>query len=135
MFTGDNVLGHGTAVFEDLATYMDSLQKMQHEFSGRAYPGHGAVVEDGKAKIQEYIRHRQQREEQVVELLGKSSGEGKQGWGSMEMVKVIYKDVPENLHVPAEMGVVQVLKKLEKEGRVGYDSDGEIWFLSSKPTL
>ena len=53
MFTGDNVLGHGTAVFEDLSAYMDSLDRMQHQFAGRAYPGHGAIIEDGKTKIQE----------------------------------------------------------------------------------
>lgn len=40
MFTGDNVLGHGTAVFEDLAVYLDSLSRMQEQFHGRAYPGH-----------------------------------------------------------------------------------------------
>ena len=40
MFTGDNVLGHGTAVFEDLAMYLDSLSRMREQFDGRAYPGH-----------------------------------------------------------------------------------------------
>jgi ribonuclease/clavin/mitogillin len=116
MFTGDNVLGHGTAVFEDLATYLQSLEHMGTKFSGRAYPGHGDVIEDGKAKIKEYISHRKQREGQVLEVLGQAKGE--QGSSSMEIVKVVYVDYPENLHVPAEMGVVQVLKKLEMDGRV-----------------
>ena len=40
MFTGDNVLGHGTAVFEELAVYLDSLSRMREQFRGRAYPGH-----------------------------------------------------------------------------------------------
>lgn len=40
MFTGDNILGHGTAVFEDLAVYLDSLSCMRGQFHGRAYPGH-----------------------------------------------------------------------------------------------
>ncbi len=40
MFTGDNVLGHGTAVFEDLAVYLNSLSRMREQFQGRAYPGH-----------------------------------------------------------------------------------------------
>lgn len=70
MFTGDNVLGHGTAVFEDLAAYMDSLNLMSKEFGGRAYPGHGAVIQDGKAKISEYIKHRKERERQYLEVLG-----------------------------------------------------------------
>ncbi|TIA55729.1 Metallo-hydrolase/oxidoreductase [Aureobasidium pullulans] len=135
MFTGDNVLGQGTAVFEDLSAYMDSLQKMQHEFSGQAYPGHGPVIENGKAKIQEYIRHRQEREGQIVDVLGREVEGGKKGWQSMDLVRVIYKGYPENLHAPAERGVLQVLEKLKKEGRVGVHEDEGAWFLQSKPAL
>lgn len=137
MFTGDNVLGHGTAVFEDLPAYIKSLQGMQQAFSGRAYPGHGDVIEDGKAKITEYIAHRQQREDQILDVLKQSRETGKpaaKGWASMEMVKVIYKDYPENLHAPAEGGVLQVLKKLEGEGRVR-KVDGSRWDLGSKAAL
>jgi ribonuclease/clavin/mitogillin len=133
MFTGDNVLGQGTAVFEDLAAYMSSLQKMQHEFTGRAYPGHGPVIDDGKAKIQEYIRHRQEREGQIVEVLGRETEQEKNGWQSMDLVRVIYKGYPENLHAPAERGVLQVLEKLKKEGKVN-EAEGA-WFLQSKPAL
>ncbi|KOS23449.1 Beta-lactamase-like protein 2 [Escovopsis weberi] len=51
MFTADNVLGYGTAIFEDLATYIGSLGKMLPLFKGRAYPGHGPVVENGPERI------------------------------------------------------------------------------------
>lgn len=114
MFTGDNVLGHGTAVFEDLATYLDSLHRMREQFKGRAYPGHGAVVEDGPAKIGEYISHRQQREEEILQALRKAD----RAATPTEIVKVVYKDVPENLHAPAAGGVVQVLRKLDGEGKI-----------------
>ena len=135
MFTGDNVLGQGTAVFEDLKTYMDSLDKMQHQFNGRAYPGHGPVIEDGKAKVQEYIKHRKEREEQVLSVLRGRSGSGAESWGSMDMVKVIYKDYPEHLHTPAEGSLLQVLQKLKKDGRVvQVDEDGP-WSLTSKSAL
>ena len=135
MFTGDNVLGHGTAVFEDLATYIDSLERMQHQFSGRAYPAHGAVVDDGRAKIREYISHRKQREDEILAVLTQKppNGDG-QGWGSMGIVKVVYKGYPENLHGPAEGGVVQVLKKLEGEGRVRKVGEGK-WEMSSRSAL
>jgi ribonuclease/clavin/mitogillin len=123
MFTGDNVLGHGTAVFEDLATYLSSLEKMTSIFTGRAYPGHGPVIENGPSKILEYIRHRKMREDQVIQVLKSSNslvdGDGKTGeWTSMEIVRIIYKDVPENLHLPANSGVVQILRKLVKEDNV-----------------
>ncbi|KAF2155011.1 metallo-beta-lactamase superfamily protein [Myriangium duriaei CBS 260.36] len=133
MFTGDNVLGQGTAVFEDLKTYMDSLEKMQSAFSGRAYPGHGPVLEDGKAKVQEYIKHRMEREQQILGVLNDQPHDRDEGWTSMEMVKVIYKDYPEHLHGPAEGSVMHVLKKLEREGRA--TQDGKLWSLVSKERL
>ena len=149
MFTGDNVLGHGTAVFEDLGTYMRSLEGMRAEFKdggdgdgvpSRAYPGHGAVIEDGKKKIGEYIAHRKMREEEILGVLGSAGGltaPSGRGKTPMELVKVIYRDVPENLHVPAAGGVVQVLRKLEGEGKVSRrnDDSGERWVLVEKATL
>jgi ribonuclease/clavin/mitogillin len=131
MFTGDNVLGHGTAVFEDLTSYLTSLERMRSLFGGRAYPGHGAVIEDGKAKISDYIRHRQLREDQVVQVL-KSRGDG-EGWSSMEIVKVIYRDVPETLHLPAHGGIMQVLGKLDGEEKIE-EVDGK-WRVKGRSAL
>ena len=129
MFTGDNVLGHGTAVFEDLAVYLDSLGQMSRQFGGRIYPGHGAHVEDGPAKIAEYIAHRQQRQEEILQALKASDGETT----PMGLVKVVYNDVPETLHGPAAGGVVQVLRKLEGEGMV-VENEGR-WCISKKSAL
>lgn len=142
MFTGDNVLGQGTAVFEDLPTYLSSLEAMEREFDGRAYPGHGPVLEDGRAKVREYIRHRAEREEQVLEVLrgraedggGTGGGDGEEGWETMQIVRVVYKGYPENLHLPAKGGVLQVLDKMEKEGKV-VRGQGERWRLASKAAL
>jgi ribonuclease/clavin/mitogillin len=128
MFTADNVLGQGTAVFEDLASYMKSLDSMREQFKGRAYPGHGPVIEDGHAKIQEYIKHRKQREKQVLDVL--KDGER----GSKDVVKVIYKDYPESLWEPAERGILQILEKLKGEGKVGVGG-GEVWSISGKSSL
>ncbi|KAK0610447.1 putative metallo-beta-lactamase domain protein [Bombardia bombarda] len=136
MFTGDNVLGHGTAVFEDLRTYLDSLESMKRLFRGRAYPGHGPVLPDGPAKIAEYIQHRRRREDQVVQNLRseKADGSREAGWTTMELVRVIYEDVPESLHPAAAGGLVQILQKLHKEGKVSLD-DGDKWRLADRSAL
>ena len=143
MFTGDNVLGVGTTNFEDLLTYVQSLEKMRGQFRGRAYPGHGPVIEDGPSKILEYIRHRQQRENQVIQVLKSSrsspgteaNADAVYNWTSKEIVKIIYKDVPENLHMAANGGVVQVLHKLEEEEKVVEDSKTGRWRLRNRAAL
>ncbi|KAK3305536.1 beta-lactamase-like protein [Chaetomium strumarium] len=152
LFTGDNVLGHGTAVFEDLGAYMASLEKMKSLFrgtgTGTAYPGHGPVIPDGPGKIAEYIRHRGQREQQVVQALltprpgnegtpavvEAESGKGS-AWTVMDLVKVIYRDVPESLHPAAAGGIMQILQKLQREGKVSEVVDGDEvkWRLGGRP--
>ncbi|KAI0418157.1 metallo-beta-lactamase superfamily protein [Xylaria grammica] len=142
LFTGDNVLGHGTAVFEDLGIYLRSLAKMEKLVSGRAYPGHGPVLPEAPAKIAEYISHRHQRELQVIETLGSakdaSSTSGDAGaasaWTPMELVKIIYRDVPEELHIPASYGVILILKKLLAEDKV-VPEQGDRWRLKERPNL
>jgi ribonuclease/clavin/mitogillin len=130
LFTGDNVLGHGTTVFKDLKEYMESLQKMLELRPRRLYPAHGQIVEDGVGKIREYMVHRQRREAQIVGNLMKV-GVGEKV-SSMELVKRIYADVDEGLYLAAEGGVVQVLEKLEKEGKVGkVEGDSTKWFLKA----
>jgi ribonuclease/clavin/mitogillin len=132
MFTADNVLGQGTAVFEDLAAYMKSLDSMSKQFKGRAYPGHGPVIEDGYAKILEYITHRKQREKQVLDVLAQPKDAD---WTSREIVEVIYKDYPESLWDPAELGILKILDKLQEESRVVRDEEKSTWSLNGKSSL
>lgn len=145
VFTGDNVLGHGTAVYEDLGVYLQTLGKMEKLVAGRGYPGHGVVIPEARVKIAEYISHRQQRETQVLQTLASpkkgyqgstSNGaiEPDDGWMPMELVKVIYRDVPENLHLPALGGIMQILGKLQAEDKVTV-GDGEKWRLTRRSSL
>jgi endoribonuclease LACTB2 len=81
MFTADNVLGHGTAVFEDLMQYLNSIKLMKSRVvdaisarggesaTKRAYPGHGQYIDDAVSKFDEYIAHRRMREEEALNVL------------------------------------------------------------------
>ncbi|KAI5117788.1 hypothetical protein M0805_002175 [Coniferiporia weirii] len=149
LFSADSVLGQGTAVFEDLSAYVGSLQRVlarrddasaDADF-GLVYPGHGPVVGDGPALIATYIRHRMEREAQIVAVLAGPPAAPKEGdvypptrtiWG---IVAEIYKDYPENLWLPAAHGVGLHLKKLEDEGRaqcLGGEGVNQRWALVSK---
>ncbi|KAK4511997.1 NodB homology domain-containing protein [Mucor velutinosus] len=116
LFTADCVLGQGTAVFDDLSEYIAGLQRLVTFQPKQLYPGHGPVVEQGTAKIQEYVDHRLEREQQVVQLLTKE-GTLEQGWTPMEIVETLYKGYPESLHIPAARGIVLHLHKLNKDGK------------------
>ncbi|KAF8424064.1 beta-lactamase-like protein [Tirmania nivea] len=136
LFTGDNVLGHGTTVFEELASYMSSLRRMREipGLSGRGYPGHGDVLADVKDVMKGYIEHRMARERQVLMVMkeGHPLG-GDDAMTAMEIVQVIYKGVPRELWPAAAMGMVLILEKLEKERRVV--REGERWVLSERAGL
>jgi glyoxylase-like metal-dependent hydrolase (beta-lactamase superfamily II) len=116
LFTGDAVLGRGTSVIDppegDLAHYLRSLQRMRDLVPRTIFPGHGPVVLDAIAKLDEYLEHRAMREEQV--LAGLSDGPHT----PEELVPAIYDDHPNELHALAARSVLAHLLKLEAEGRV-----------------
>ena len=132
LFTADTVLGHGTAVFEDLGAYMRSLRRMVAlcaEPDGAyevAYPGHGPVAKDGLEKVQTYLRHRVEREEQIVRVLEQPALQC-DGWSVEAIVATIYARYPKELWGPAGHNVTLHLNKLEGDGRV--KKLGDSWVL------
>jgi len=125
LFTGDLVLGAGTTVVPEegggLIDYMASLRKLLPLDLAVIYPAHGPAIRDPYKKLNDYIAHRELREQQILDAM-KS--------GLMEipaMVKRIYTDVPEFLHGAAGNSVLSHLNKLLQEGIVR--QEGERWML------
>ena len=115
LFSGDNVLGVGTTVIPnqngDLAQYLRSLETLLELAPRRIYPAHGPVIDDGVAKLREYIAHRHERERQILAVLERGPS------GVMEIVRTVYAAYPEALHAAAAQSTTQHLRKLEREGR------------------
>ncbi|EPQ58686.1 Metallo-hydrolase/oxidoreductase [Gloeophyllum trabeum ATCC 11539] len=142
VFTADTVLGQGTAVFEDLSTYISSLQSLaayKDKEPGKRdyallYPGHGPVVKEGLKTISTYIQHRLERESQIVQVLQSPAPDNAEVWTPWTIVSKIYAAYPESLWLPASHGVILHLRKLEKDGKVrflgGEGKDGR-WQLST----
>ncbi|XP_013181284.1 PREDICTED: beta-lactamase-like protein 2 homolog [Papilio xuthus] len=123
MFSGDCILGEGTAVFEDLYTYMKSLNKILDLNPNVIYPGHGNIVEDPIEKIEYYIAHRNLRENQILETLKENANKQ---LTEMDLVRIIYTETPEHLWPAAAYNVNHHLKKLTKENKLKeIEVDGE----------
>ena len=123
LFAGDNVLGVGTAAISppphgDMAEYIRSLRKMQALEPALLAPGHGPVVKEPHRKIQELIDHRQQREDQIVGLLG----QGKHSVKSL--LKAIYPELDKRLMNMAQGQVLSHLHKLQSEGKLKLEGKG-----------
>lgn len=92
---------------------MKSLHKILDLNASVIYPAHGNIINDPSPKIQYYIDHRNQREKQILEVLRKSPH---CNFIEMEIVEIIYKETPKELHLAAAYNVNHHLKKLVKDG-------------------
>ena len=116
LFSGDNILGYGTAVIHppdgNMTDYMKTLERLLGFDISLILPGHGPLIGKPEAKIREYIKHRLEREQQVIAAL-------KAGRDSIgDITQTIYVDVSAVLQRVAEFSVQAHLEKLMREGRV-----------------
>lgn len=116
LFSGDNILGYGTAVIHppdgNMTDYLKSLERLLGFDISLILPGHGPLVGKPEAKIREYIKHRMEREQQVLAALRS----GRQTIG--DITQLIYKDMSAALQRVAEFSVQAHLEKLMRDGRV-----------------
>jgi glyoxylase-like metal-dependent hydrolase (beta-lactamase superfamily II)/8-oxo-dGTP pyrophosphatase MutT (NUDIX family) len=122
LLTGDCVVGFGTVVIAppegDMNDYLASLRRyLELPRLTALMPGHGPVIADARGRIEEYIAHRRDREEQIL-------GAMRTGASAIpQIVKLVYSDAPEALRQLAELSVLAHLEKLEGEGRVARASN------------
>jgi glyoxylase-like metal-dependent hydrolase (beta-lactamase superfamily II) len=120
-FTGDLILGEGSTIVGprgmggSLGDYMRSLERLRELDLVRLYPGHGPVIEDPAAKIDEYVEHRMMRERRLVAALDR--GERSRA----ALLVEVWDDVPEELRGAAAVAMEAHLEKLEEEGRLPSD--------------
>jgi ribonuclease/clavin/mitogillin len=117
LLTGDCVVGFGTVVIAppegNMNDYLASLRRyLELPRLTALMPGHGPVIADAQGRIEEYIVHRRDREEQIVGAVAAGAS------AIPQIVKAVYTDVPEAMHQLAELSVLAHLEKLEGEGRV-----------------
>jgi glyoxylase-like metal-dependent hydrolase (beta-lactamase superfamily II) len=116
LFTGDAVLGEGTAfLFPEpgaLGAYLRALEHLRALDAQVICPGHGEIVRDPRAKLDEYLAHRLDREARLVAGLA----EGRRSVD--ELLDAAWDDVPEGLRPVAAVTLATHLDKLDDEGRL-----------------
>lgn len=116
VLTGDHVLGRGTSVVAwpdgDMGAYLDSLARLGSLGASVLYPGHGPPLDDPAGTVAEYLAHRHEREQQVLDALESGAAT------PAEVVANVYADVDPVLHPVAERSVRAHLDKLVREGVV-----------------
>ncbi|CDS10129.1 hypothetical protein LRAMOSA02806 [Lichtheimia ramosa] len=115
MFAGDCVLGHGTVTFDDLTTYLQTLDRLLAFEPHHLYPGHGPVVEDGVAKIHEYIDFRRQRENEILDLI---LSDRSKPWTPLEIGSILRDKKPGDLQPAYLRGIALHVMKLESDGKL-----------------
>jgi ribonuclease/clavin/mitogillin len=116
LITGDLIAGFGTIVIDPpeghMATYFDSLRRMEALPVTALFPAHGPVMANAKAKIQQYLDHRMQRESNILAAWQRGHRE------PSAIVKEVYTDVAPAMHGLAERSVIAHLEKLREEGKL-----------------
>lgn len=114
--SGDAVLGEGSVfIFPDpgaLAGYLQGLERLRsHDLTVLA-PGHGPLVHDARAKLDEYVSHRLERERRLVAALqaGKRTVE--------DLLDDVWDDAPAVLRPAAAVTLAAHLDKLADEDRL-----------------
>jgi glyoxylase-like metal-dependent hydrolase (beta-lactamase superfamily II) len=125
MFTGDNVLGHGTAAVEQLSIWMDSLRAMRSHNCTLGYPAHGSVVQNLPMKIEGELATKTRREAQILQVLRKVKGNGGNGKGSLTLGKIVTEMHGDSLdeevrQMAVEPLMEEILRKLAEDGRVAF---------------
>jgi len=124
-FTGDAVLGEGSVFIAPdpgaLTGYLGGLERLRERDLDVLCPGHGPAIWEPRAKLDQYIDHRLERERRLLAALaeGRRSVE--------ELLDAAWSDVPTTLRPAAAVTLRAHLDKLEDERRLPADVERPSW--------
>lgn len=115
-FTGDAVLGEGSVFIAPdpgaLAGYLAGLERLRALDLALICPGHGPLVDDPVAKLEEYVSHRLAREQALLAALAGGARTVD------ELLDEAWADAPAILRPAATVTLAAHLDKLADEGRL-----------------
>jgi glyoxylase-like metal-dependent hydrolase (beta-lactamase superfamily II) len=115
-FSGDAVLGQGSVFVAPgpgaLAGYLAGLRRLRDRAPELLCPGHGPVIDDPRAKLEEYLAHRLERERRLVRALDDGARTVDQ------LLDAAWGEVEPGLRPIAAITLAAHLDKLGEEGRL-----------------
>ena len=117
LISGDNIVGLGSVLIDppegNMRDYLQSLGRMRSLPNlSVIFGGHGPAIAIPYAKIEEYISHRLEREQNILQAVRDGA------LTTREIVARVYTDVSPKAHAMAERAVLAHLEKLEADGLV-----------------
>jgi len=118
LFAGDMVLGEGSVFVGggdgSMTAYLDSLRRLLELDLDVILPGHGPVVSDPRAKLEEYLAHRLDRERRVLAAVNGGAATRDEvldrAWSEVDLDAVPYLRMAAGLTLDAH------LEKLSADG-------------------
>ncbi len=118
-FSGDAVLGEGSVFIAPdpgaLSGYLDAIHRLKQLDLRGLGPGHGPPVLEVRAKLEQYIAHRREREHRLLRALAAGRRT------VSELLDDAWADAPEALRPAAVLTLAAHLDKLADEGRLPPD--------------
>ena len=126
LLTGDTILGGMYSVVSpstggDMTQYFATLERLRKLRLRSIAPGHGELIDEPRARIDEYLQHRRAREKQILGLVRRGPCTVK------HIVATLYVDTPTLLLPVAAKQIYSHLKKLRDEGRVTGRDQRSTW--------
>lgn len=123
LISGDNLVGLGSVLIDppegNMRDYLRTLDRMRALRNVSViFGGHGPAIANPYTKIDEYIAHRLEREQKILQAVREGAVSPK------EIVVRVYTDVSPKAHAMAERAVLAHLEKLIADGFVAQTSDG-----------
>ena len=117
LLSGDNIVGLGSVLIDppegNMRDYLHSLERMRALANlSVIFGGHGPAIANPYRKIDEYISHRLDREQKILEAVRQGAAAPK------DIVVQVYTDVSPKAHVMAERAVLAHLEKLIEDNKV-----------------
>jgi glyoxylase-like metal-dependent hydrolase (beta-lactamase superfamily II) len=117
LYCGDLARAGGSIVIPaskggNLRDYLASLARVRALTPRRLLPGHGPIVEDPIALIDEYIAHRELRDRQILDAIASGAR------STEEIVERVYAGLSPALERAAADTVGAHLQKLREEGKI-----------------